>query len=199
MEFCVHLLSPSGLLFSAVVLNLCIRVLRQSGPLYRSCPISLPWKQFPCQVRPVDLFFASPCAATDLSARPIILDSGASRHIFSSKDAFQPGSLRPCIVNIYTADTKNHQTSTHVGTAVLSISDDHGSRLIKLFNALLVPDLPMNLVSLSCLDDRGCTANFKDGKIRIDLDDQHFVTAIKTGDHLYRIPASFASRKQATQ
>ena len=198
-ECSVHLFAISNLLFPAVVLHLCILVLRQCGPLYRSCSISLPWKQFPCQVRPVDLFFASPCAATDLSARPIILDSGASRHIFSSKDAFQPGSLRPCIVKVYTADTKNHQMSTHVGTAVLSISDDHGSRLIKLFNALLVPDMPMHLVSLSCLDDRGCKAISEGGQIQIDLNGQHLVTAIKTAEHLYRIPASFASRKQAAQ
>jgi len=193
-ECSVHLFAISNLLFPAVVLHLCILVLRQCGPLYRSCPIRLPWKQFHCQVRPVDLFFASPDAATDLSARPIILDSGASRHIFSSKDAFQPGSLRPCIVKVYTADTKNHQMSTHVGTAVLSISDDHGSRLIKLFNALLVPDMPMHLVSLSCLDDRGCKAISEGGKIKIDLNGQHLVTAIKTADRLYRIPASFASR-----
>ena len=76
---------------------------------------------------------------------------------FSSSLKFQSFSRRE----------KNFTRSTHTGDVLLRVSDEGGSRLLQLSGALLVPDVPMNIISVSRLDERGCCTTIANGRLAV--------------------------------
>ena len=121
--------------------------------------------------RPVSVLFrATPvfaCPASDERISFTILDTGATNHMFFSQKAFIPGSLRVSNSKVFLAAKKNFTRSTHTGDVLLRVSDEGGSRLLQLSGALLVPDVPMNIISVSRLDERGCCTTIANGRLAV--------------------------------
>ncbi|KNZ54047.1 hypothetical protein VP01_3062g1, partial [Puccinia sorghi] len=82
----------------------------------------------------------------------IILDSGASAHIFNDKRYFS--QIEPC--------------SNGMGEVTLRWND----RQIKLQNCLFVPDIVINLISPGCLDNKGCSVVAKNGRFKVMMSSQ---------------------------
>ena len=129
-------------------------------------------------------------ASTEPWQRDTILDSGATSHLFSSTKAFDPKTLKPSDVKIHLAEQDRFIKATHVGTAVIQVCDSSGTRVLRLKNALLVPGIPLDLISLSRLDEVGCKAVSEKGKIRVERHGTHLLSAYLNPDRLYRVSAS---------
>ena len=98
-------------------------------------------------------------ALSALSGMTFIVDSGASRTMVPSADSFeswQPDD-RPVQVG-----GKRLLKSTGIGTLRVSTLDQHGNRcVLRLSNALIVPGLGYNLLSVSALCNKDIAAVFQ--------------------------------------
>ena len=87
---------------------------------------------------------------------PLILDSGATDHIFPSKDYFSEYSTKAIPLQssfIYTADDQPHEVK---GSGIVTLRLHRGmEHTIVRLHALHVPTLGQTLVSLSCINRRG--------------------------------------------
>ena len=102
-----------------------------------------------------------PPAAACLSANvkcPLILDSGATDHIFPSIEFFSEYSTSVPLPSrfIYTADDKPHEVQGH-GKVTLRLHNGTETILYRL-HALHVPSLGQTLVSLGCINKRSKVA-----------------------------------------
>ena len=102
-----------------------------------------------------------PPAAACLSANvkcPLILDSGATDHIFPSIEFFSEYTTSVPLERrfIYTADDKPHEVQGQ-GTVTLLLHNGAESLTVRL-QALHVPSLGQTLVSLGCINKRGKVA-----------------------------------------
>ena len=116
-----------------------------------------------------------------------ILDSGATSHLFSSKAFFDVKTLRPSSVKIHLAEQNRYVRASHCGDALIRVYDSSGSRILRLRNALLVPQLPLNLVSLSCLDKLGCRSVSERGQLRVERHNALMLIAYLSPDRLYQV------------
>ena len=114
-----------------------------------------------------------------------ILDSGSTSHLFSSPSDFIPSSLSKEVTEIQVAGGKSI-FSTHRGTIRLVSTTPNGSvKKILLRNALLVPELTHNLVSLRRLDDANCTTTINDGQMVIHAYDNEIIMYAPLNTGLY--------------
>ena len=99
----------------------------------------------------------SHCFAASADAKlPLILDSGATDHIFPSLEHFSEYSTDAVPLGsrfIYTADDKPHEVKGS-GVVTLRLHQGMGELTVRL-HALHVPTLGQTLVSLSCINRRG--------------------------------------------
>ena len=124
------------------------------------------------------------------SSKGTILDSGATSHVFSSLAFFDVNTLRPSSVKIYLAEQGRYVRATHRGDALVRVYHSSGSGILRLRNALLVPHIPLNLVSLSCLDTLGCRSVSERGQIRVKRHNALMLIAYLSPDRLYHVSAA---------
>ena len=97
-----------------------------------------------------------------------IVDSGATSHLFASQYSFIQSSLKPQVSEIQVAGGKAIK-STHKGDVKLITTLRNGEkRTLLLKDALLVPSLTHNLVSLRRMDNAAYTAQIGNGR-RIEI------------------------------
>lgn len=125
----------------------------------------------------------APDASLEPPAGAWYLDSGAAYHFCRERSAFhtldesQKGYMRVA--------SKQQHRYHGVGT-VLAVSDEGVPVL--LHGVRYVPDLGYNLVSLRCVDVRGCDVHTRGGVARVELDGQLLFTAdLSCLDHLYTV------------
>jgi transposase InsO family protein len=86
---------------------------------------------------------------TNIEALPVVLDSGASHHMFNDEKFFD--DTRPCNIVIRTGDGSANLMATLEGTA--SVMDSAG-KILRLPGSLYVPGLTRNLLSLGKLSTK---------------------------------------------
>ena len=93
------------------------------------------------------------------SKLPLILDSGATDHIFPSSTCFTEYSTKDIPLQssfIYTADNKPHEV---IGSGIVTLLLHNGLEQTTVrIHALHVPSLGQTLVSLGCINRRGGVA-----------------------------------------
>ncbi|XP_062528652.1 copia protein isoform X2 [Bombyx mori] len=114
-----------------------------------------------------------------------IFDSGASSHMFSSKEFIN--FTEDIEVEIKCANKENL-----VATAVGYINTDFG----KFENVLYVPGISRNLISVSCLTDNGATAIFENDKVTIKKLGKVILTGIKNKIGLYEVQIRVQFKKE---
>ncbi|KNZ63834.1 hypothetical protein VP01_1095g1 [Puccinia sorghi] len=92
----------------------------------------------------------------------IILDSGASAHIFNHERYFVKLDVKDHDV-IKTGKEDATLPIKGIGDVVLQWS----GHCLKLTNCLFVPDIVINLISPGCLDEKGCSLTAKGGRFRV--------------------------------
>jgi transposase InsO family protein len=93
-----------------------------------------------------------------------ILDSGCTRTMWRNREMFGPDSnYRTCDVSVKVGD--GHIIKA-IGMGDVILRTEQGVR-VKIPNCLLVPDLKLNLVSVSHLDSEGFTTTFQNGLAHI--------------------------------
>ncbi|KNZ57950.1 hypothetical protein VP01_2033g4 [Puccinia sorghi] len=111
----------------------------------------------------------------------IILDSGASAHIFNDKCFFVSLESKQCDV-IKTGKQDATLPIKGVGDVVLQWN----GRSLKLLNCLFVPDIVINLISPGCLDEKGCSVLAKDGNFQVNKN-QEMVLRGSINNGLYSV------------
>ena len=99
---------------------------------------------------------SSHCLSASANTKcPLILDSGATDHIFPSIEHFSDYTTSVPLASrfTYTADDKPHEVKGQ-GTVTLQLNNGVESKTVRL-EALHVPSLGQTLVSLSCINRRG--------------------------------------------
>lgn len=95
-------------------------------------------------------------SSTSNKKMPLILDSGATDHIFPSSDCFSEYSTDAVPLSsafIYTADDKPHEVK---GSGIVTLRLHRGMEETTVrLHALHVPSLGQTLVSLACINRRG--------------------------------------------
>ncbi|KNZ53007.1 hypothetical protein VP01_3372g2 [Puccinia sorghi] len=92
----------------------------------------------------------------------IILDSGASAHIFNDKQYFSRLELSD-LDSIKTGKENATLPIKGIGEVTLQWKN----RILKLQNCLFVPDIVINLISPGCLDEKGCSVSAKNGRFKV--------------------------------
>jgi hypothetical protein len=98
----------------------------------------------------------------------IILDSGASAHIFNDKRFFDKLELKDCDV-IRTG--KQNATLPIKGTGNVTLK--WGRLTISLENCLFVPDIMVNLISAGALVEKGCNLSANSGNFSVSKGNQN--------------------------
>ncbi|KNZ53473.1 hypothetical protein VP01_322g3 [Puccinia sorghi] len=111
----------------------------------------------------------------------IILDSGASAHIFNDERYFS--HLEPCSHDVIKTG-KQDATLPIKGTGEVTLR--WNDRQIKLQNCLFVPDIVINLISSGCLDEKGCSVVAKDGRFKV-MKTSQLVLQGSINDSLYSV------------
>ncbi|KNZ51776.1 hypothetical protein VP01_3817g2 [Puccinia sorghi] len=97
----------------------------------------------------------------------LILDSGASAHIFNDRRYFSKLELKE-LNSIKTG--KAGATMAIKGTGEVTLQWDN--RVITLKDCLYVPDIVINLISPGCLDNKGCVVSSSNGQFQVKRDSQ---------------------------
>ncbi|KNZ62497.1 hypothetical protein VP01_1263g6 [Puccinia sorghi] len=97
----------------------------------------------------------------------IILNSGASAHIFNDEKYFSSLQLKDCDV-IKTGKASATLPIKGIGEVILKWKN----RCISLQNCLYVPDIVINLVSPGCLDGKGCSVISQGGRFKVKQGDR---------------------------
>ncbi|KNZ54967.1 hypothetical protein VP01_2804g1 [Puccinia sorghi] len=97
----------------------------------------------------------------------IILNSGASAHIFNDKQYFSRLELNDLDV-IKTGKENATLAIKGIGEFTLRWKN----RILKLQNCLFVPDIVINLISPGCLDKKGCSVSEKNGCFKVSKSSQ---------------------------
>eukprot|EP00253_Pinus_taeda_P001615 PITA_01615 len=116
-----------------------------------------------------------------------LIDSGASRHFTSYKEALYNLIKKETNLEIVLGDNSKYPVKG-VGNVILQLN--HGNT-IHLQDVLYVPDLKKNLVSISAMEDKGYKVAFSDGKVRVWK--KNFKDAFTLGfrvDSLYQVGGS---------
>ncbi|KNZ46945.1 hypothetical protein VP01_680g6 [Puccinia sorghi] len=92
----------------------------------------------------------------------IILDSGASAHIFNDKRYFSNLELKDCDT-IKTGKANATMPIKGIGEVKLKWKNRH----ITLRDCLYVPDIVINLISPGCLDEKGCSVTSHGGRFNV--------------------------------
>lgn len=121
------------------------------------------------------------------------LDSGSTAHLCNNINLFE--EIKPIDENLNLA-TKNSACVTGKGKITMKIVDENINKDISLENALLVPDLRTNLMSVSKIVNKGYTVKFNE-KIACVRDKQGKIKLIadRIGDLFYvRQPIEHANK-----
>ncbi|KNZ54706.1 hypothetical protein VP01_2878g3 [Puccinia sorghi] len=97
----------------------------------------------------------------------IILDSGASAHIFNDEQYFSKLDLKDSDI-IKTGKESATLPIKGTGEVVLKWKN----HCITLRNCLFVPDIVINLISPGCLDEKGCSVVSNRGRFKVVKDNQ---------------------------
>ena len=92
-----------------------------------------------------------------------MIDSGASRHLTSYKEALSDLVEKDTNLEITLGDNATYPVKG-TGTVTLHLSQ---GQVIRLQDVLYVPDLKKNLVSISTMEDKGFKVAFVDGKVLV--------------------------------
>jgi hypothetical protein len=90
-----------------------------------------------------------------------IIDSGASRHMMGDQDRLSNLNERKTSYKVELGDKSTYSVEGFGQASVKLESGNH----VHLSNVLYVPGLEKNLVSISCLEDKGKKIAFMDGKV----------------------------------
>jgi hypothetical protein len=90
-----------------------------------------------------------------------IIDSGASRHMTRDQDRLSNLNERKTSYKVELGDKSTYPVEGFGQASVKLESGNH----VHLSNVLYVPSLEKNLVSISCLEDKGNKIAFMDGKV----------------------------------
>lgn len=90
-------------------------------------------------------------------------DSGATSHVFHSKESFVPGSIVECEPRIVLLADKSSVTASKRGQVILPF--EHAN--IRLKEVLLISGLGYNLVSVGRLADNGIESLFRSGDVEL--------------------------------
>ena len=92
-----------------------------------------------------------------------IIDNGASRHVTGESKQLHTLSKESSSHAVELGDNKSYVVR---GLGSTSLKLENGSKLL-LNNILCVPSLKKNLLSISCLEDKGERVAFIDGKVLV--------------------------------
>ncbi|KNZ45797.1 hypothetical protein VP01_77g11 [Puccinia sorghi] len=125
----------------------------------------------------------------------IVLDSGASAHIFNDRRYFSKLELKE-LDSIKTG--KAGATMPIKGTGEVNLQWD--DRVITLKNCLYVPDIVINLISPGCLDNKGCVVSSSNGRFQVKKDSQIILKG-SVKDNLYTVdePVSVGANTSENQ
>jgi len=114
------------------------------------------------------------------------LDSGATKHMCNDKRIFET-IKDDNQLKVYTA-AEHFVKSNGVGDINLNIKTNQNvTNSVKLKNALYVPELRNNLLSVSSVTDNGYTVTFKKNRATINRKDGSIVLTATKREHLYVI------------
>ena len=119
--------------------------------------------------------------------REWILDSGATSHFSANKSLFI--NLKPTKIPVSWGKAKKI-----IALGKGDIRTDFNGRKITLKDALYLPKLGVNLVSITKLTKAGCEVNFKDNKVIINKDKKPLAKAFYRGN-LSIIPSTLGNNK----
>jgi len=109
------------------------------------------------------------------------LDSGATRHMCNSKRKFETLNKSDQL-KVYTA-SEHYMKSVGSGNVNLNIKASYKNNPIKIQNALYVPELRNNLLSVSSITDKGHSVIFKKNNAIVKRKDgSTFLTATKQNE-----------------
>ncbi|KNZ61785.1 hypothetical protein VP01_1358g6 [Puccinia sorghi] len=119
----------------------------------------------------------------------IVLDSGASAHIFNDRRYFSQLQLE----NLDVIKTgKENATLPIKGIGEVTLR--WNNRVVKLQNCLFVPDIVINLVSSGCLDEKGCSVVARKGRFNVFKSSQSVLRgSIKNGLYSVDEPTSIGN------
>jgi hypothetical protein len=115
-----------------------------------------------------------------------IIDSGASRHMTRDQDRLSNLNEKKTSYKVELGDKSTYPVE---GFGQASVKLKSGNK-VHLRNVLYVPGLEKNLVSISCLEDKGNRIAFVDGKVLSWQKDSSIENARVIGSHegnLYRL------------
>lgn len=101
------------------------------------------------------------------------LDSGASAHMCSIREYFE--NLNTCFTRDIRTAGKEMVKAVGKGTVKLSALIDGKLKFIKLVDALYVPDLRGNLLSVSAIADKGFKVEFNENSANVSNKDGSIV------------------------
>ena len=124
-------------------------------------------------------------AAGEGSLLTTIVDSGATSHLFACQQNFIQSTMKPQVTEIQVAGGRIIK-STHKGDVKLTTTLLNGERrTLLLKDALLVPSLTHNLVSLRRMDNAAYTAQIGKGKITLSSPNDMLVAVAHLKEGLY--------------
>jgi hypothetical protein len=106
------------------------------------------------------------CHLTSFLSASAILDSGALHHMFNSLDYFLDTST--CSIPMSTGRNSTNLTAIQTGTALIAQSD---GKLLELVDALFVPGLSRNLISMNQLVKKSAVITCLNQLVRIVIDE----------------------------
>lgn len=122
----------------------------------------------------------------------IILDSGASAHIFNDERYFSKLELQD-LDSIKTGKENATLPIKGVGEVTLRWKE----RCITLKECLYVPDIVINLVSPGCLDQKGCSLLASDGRFKVNKGPQLVLKGF-VNNNLYSVEEPISVGNQTT-
>jgi len=136
---------------------------------------------------------SGPITSEDELKNTVLLDSGASNHIFNNKMRFI--TYLPCNHESIFAGTTLAEVEG-IGTARIMVQSSAGPREVTLSNALYIPTYQSNLVSMSKLQKKG--AFFRPEAGEIIVEGKHLCYVPLRGDHYVLEAASNVDTALAT-
>ena len=109
----------------------------------------------------------------------VILDGGASNHIFNSRDRFI--EYTPCVNYGSILTGTNLAEVEGIGRARVTVTTNTGTKEITLRNSLYIPSYQANLVSQAALQHQGVFHHPRAGELL--YNDQHLCKVILRGKH----------------